>query len=113
MLYCDRCAKANGYDLTIQKQKGECELCRRRLGDMNIMPDDVVDGHINNVKKECFSAAGIKVKQVPGFVPGTNLDVIEPGAPHRFLSETKVLYHFPHHLVIADLKSGKRVRVNF
>jgi hypothetical protein len=80
---------------------------------MNIMPDDVVDEHINNVKKDEFDVAGMKVTQIPGFVPGTNLDAIEPGAPHRFLSETKVLFQMPHHLVIADLKSGKRVRVNF
>jgi hypothetical protein len=113
MLYCDGCAKANGHEITSQKQKGECELCRRRLGTMNVMPDNVVDSHINNVKKEDFSAAGIKVKQVPGFVPGTNLDAIEPGAPHRFLSETKVLFHQSNRLIIADMESGKRVEINF
>ena len=110
MLYCDRCADEHGYDLTTEKEKGECELCHRRLGSMNIMID--VDSMIT-VDSQAVNIEGLVIKQVKGFVPGTHLDKIEPGAHHKLLTDTKVLYHWSDRLIIADTKTGKRVEIRF
>lgn len=111
MLYCDRCANEHGYAITTEKEKGECELCHRRLGSMNVMTD--LDEYVNNIATDVVKIEGLEIKQVKGFVPGTHVDKIEPGAHHKLLTDTKVLYHWADRLVIADTKSGKRVEIRF
>lgn len=113
MLYCDKCADEHGYDITTEKEKGECELCHRRLGSMNVMHEEGVEGIVNNIQKEEINVAGIKIKQIIGFVPGTALGNIEPGSPHRFLTDKKVLFHKSDSLIVADIQTGKRVEIRF
>ena len=37
MFYCSKCAKENGYPITISKSYGACELCEK-IGPCNDMP---------------------------------------------------------------------------
>lgn len=111
LLYCDKCAGESGHPITEEKIKGECGLCRRRLGSMNVMDSGKHKQIINNISDETLEIEGIRVKQVEGFVPGTKLDEIEPGSPHRILREDKVLYFGANGLTIAIPSKGKRIRI--
>ena len=113
LLYCDHCAKINNYPITPKKEKGECQLCNRRLGSMNIMGSEEVDEKCNNISKDIYEMAGVKIRQVEGFVPGTSVDAIEPGMNHKFLTPEKLLFYASDHLVIADAVAGTRFRIDF
>lgn len=111
LLYCDKCASESGHPITEEKKKGECEICKRRLGSMNVMDDQKHNTIVNNISTETFDIEGIQVKQVEGFVPGTKLDEIEPGSPHRVVREDRVLYFGSNELTIAIPSTGKRIRI--
>lgn len=113
LLYCDPCAKTHNYPITDKKEKGECQLCNRRLGSMNIMDSDEVDQKCNNISKEVFEMAGLKIRQIEGFIRGTSVDAIEPGMHHKFLTPEKMLYFASDHLVFADTEKGTRFRIDF
>ena len=113
LLYCDKCASESGHPITEEKIKGECELCRRRLGSMNVMDDHKHKNIINNISADVLEIEGIQVKQVEGFLPGTKLDEIEPGSPHKILREDRVVYFGAKYMTIAIPSTGKRIRVQF
>jgi len=113
LLYCDKCAVKSGNPITEEKIKGECGMCKRRLGAMNVMEEETHKKIINNISTETLEIEGIQVKQVEGFVPGTKLDEIEAGLPHRILREDRVLYFGSKNLTIAIPSTGKRIQINF
>jgi len=113
LLYCDKCAEKSGNPITEKKVKGECEMCKRRLGSMNVMESAVHNSIVNNISTDTVDIEGIEIKQVEGFVPGTKLDEIEAGLPHRILREDRVLYFGSKELTIAIPSTGKRIQISF
>ena len=113
LLYCDKCAAKSGNPITEKKVKGECEMCRLRLGSMNVMESSVHNNIVNSISSDILDIEGIQVKQVEGFVPGTKLDKIEVGLPHRILREDRVLYFGSKSLTIAIPSTGKRIQISF
>lgn len=115
LLYCDHCATKHGYDVEPEKKhKGECELCRRRLGPMNAMTDDDVEVLVNGVIPETYDIAGFKAVQVKGFPVGTKIAEIEAKMPiHKVLSPNCVAFFDPGKIVIANPKTGKRFQITF
>jgi len=113
LLYCDKCACESGHPITEDKVKGECELCKRRLGSMNVMDSAKHKQIVNNISSNSLDIEGIQVKQVEGFVPGTKLDEIEPGSPHKILREDRVVYFDSKFMTIAIPSTGKRIRIRF
>ncbi len=113
LLYCDKCAGKSGNPITEEKVKGECQLCKRHLGSMNVMDNHTHKDIVNNISMDVLNIEGIQVKQIKGFIPGTKLDEIEPGSAHRLLKEDRVLYFGSSSLTIAIPSTGKRVRISF
>lgn len=113
LLYCDKCAELHKYLITDKKEKGECQLCRRRLGSMNVMGSSDLNEKVNNISHEVLELAGLKIRQVEGFVPGTDINAIEPGMNHKMLTPEKLLFYASDHLVFADTEQGTRFRIDF
>ena len=115
LIYCDHCAKKHGYDVQIPKaEKGECQLCKRRLGPMNVMTDTDVDELVNGIIPETYDIAGFKVVQVKGFLVGTKIAEIEPRmVTHKVLSQKCVAFFDPGKIVIANPENGKRFEITF
>jgi len=115
MLYCDHCATKHGYDVDTPKiKKGECELCRRRLGAMNFMTDEDVEVLVNGIVPEIYDVAGFKVSQVRGFPVGTKVDEIEPAmVTHKMIGKNCVAFFDPGKIIIANPENGKRLEITF
>jgi len=111
LLYCDKCATESGNPITEKKEKGECGLCKRRLGAMNVMDSVKEKQLIANISNNIFEIDGIRITQVEGFIPGTKIDEIESGTPHRILKGDRVLYFGFDELIIAIPSTGKRIRI--
>lgn len=112
LLYCNECGDSNGYPRTPETLKGECGLCHRRLGSMNVMNNEqrFID---QNISPDMFETEGIRMRQIEGFVPGTKIDDIEPGAPHRVLNDDRILFFGAKRLVIAIPSTGKKISIGY
>lgn len=115
LLYCDHCGTKNGYDIDMPKtHKGECELCHRRLGPMNVMGDDDVEVLVNGIKNDIYELAGFHVHEVKGFPKGTKLDEIEPKmVNHRLVGQNCVVFFDTGKMVVANPETGRRFKITF
>lgn len=115
LLYCDHCGTKNGYDIDTPKtEKGECQLCRRRLGPMNVMSDKDVDVLVNGIKTDILDVAGFKVQEVEGFPVGTKTEAIEPRmVTHKMAADNCVVFFDPGRIVIANPATGKRFQISY
>jgi len=113
LLYCDSCGRERNLDLTDERVHGECEICRRRLGKMNVLQKDELDEKVNNVKKEVWECCGLKVQQIKGVLPNTPLESINPGMSHRIIGPDRVLYFDARKMIIVSPSTGKQVQISF
>lgn len=117
LMYCDHCATKNGYDVDTPKTaKGECELCRRRLGPMNVMEDDDVEVLVNNIDTTIHDfKGGFHVEQVKGFPVGIVTREIEPKMSHKMLDDDVSLFYdtTAKKLVVARQSTGDRIQITF
>ena len=115
LLYCDTCAGKHCYEIEPEKKhKGECQLCRRRLGAMNTILDEELDVMVNGIIPETFDIAGFKMVEKKGFVVGTKIAEIEPKmVTHKVLAPHCVAFFDPGKIVIANPKTGKRFEISF
>jgi len=114
MIYCDHCAGKFGYDVDNPKTaKGECELCHRRLGPMNVMSDEDVEVLVNSIKTDIFEAGGFQVIQLKGFPVGVKMSDIEPTLPSKPLSKGVVIFFDSNRVVFANAQTGKKIEVRF
>ena len=80
---------------------------------MNVMDNEKHNDIVNNISNNVLNIEGVQVKQVEGFVPGTKVDKIEPGSPHKILKQDRVLFFGKSSLTVAIPSTGKRVRISF
>lgn len=115
LLYCDHCGTKNGYDIDTPKTfKGECQLCNRRLGPMNVMSDQDVEVLVNGVDVNIHDLAGFKVQEIKGFPVGTKVDCIEPKmVNHRLVNQKCVVFFDAGKVVVANPETGKRFKISF
>ena len=114
MIYCDDCGKRRDYPITPEKKKGECQLCHRKIGPMNIMGDDDFQHLINNISKDEMNIDGFQVKQVAGFIPGMETSAIEPGMNAKLLTKDCILFYgAERNIVLANKTTGKRIQITF
>lgn len=115
LLYCDQCGTKHGYDIDIPKvYKGECGLCHRRLGPMNVMSEEDVEVLVNGIKTDIHEVAGFSIQEVKGFPKGIKIDTIEPQmVNHRMVSPTCVVFFDAGKMVIANPETGKRFKITF
>jgi len=112
LLYCNKCAIESGNPITEEKVKGECGLCKRRLGPMNVMDSAKYKQLLtNNISSEILEIEGVQIRQIESFIPGTRIDEIEPTLPHRILKEDRILYFGTNDLIIAIPSTGKRIHI--
>lgn len=108
MLYCDKCAESSNLPITPNKEKGECDLCKLRLGSMNVKADEN-----DVVEHEALDICGLTVQQIKDFYPGTKLDKVYPGSQHRIVAPDRVVYFLPGKLVVAQPSTGKQVQLKY
>ena len=115
LLYCDHCATKNGYDIDEdKKEKGECGLCKRRLGPMNVMEDDDVEILVNGINTDIHEVCGFKIHEIKGFPVGVKLEDIEPYmVSYRVASENCVVFFDGRKIVVANPETGKRFQITF
>lgn len=115
MIYCDHCGTKNGYDIDTPKtEKGECELCHRRIGPMNIMSENDVKVLIDGVEPTIHDIAGFRVEEVEGFVVGKKIDDIEKRmVNHRILGSNCIIFFDAGKIIVANPKTGKRFKITF
>lgn len=115
MLYCDVCAVDFGYKVSLpaQRQKGECEICHRRLGSMNVMPEDEEKSMTENISTELFQAAGFIVSEISSFPAGLKPSDIEPTLPCKIIGKDTVAFMAPEKLILAHPSTGKKIEITF
>lgn len=115
LLYCDDCGTKNGYDIdTPEKKKGECQLCRRRLGSMNVMNTEDVQALVNGITPDILNVAGFQVQEVEGFPVGTKTEAIEPRmVTHKMAADNCVVFFDPGKIIIANPATGKRFQIQY
>lgn len=114
MLYCDKCAVDYDRPHTTERQVGECEICKRRMGNMNIMPDDVYEEITNGINTEEIDVSGFTVQEVKGFIPGTKTNDIEPNVLIvKKVAPNCAVFFDNKRIVIADPKTGKRFQIKY
>ena len=117
LMYCDHCGTKHGYDIDPEKEvKGECQLCRRRLGPMNVMKDQDVEVLVNNIDPTIHDfKGGFHVEQTKGFPVGTVTREIEPRMSHKMLTDDVSLFYDTtiKKLVVARQSTGDRITISF
>ncbi|MFX1538375.1 MAG: hypothetical protein ACFFDI_29645 [Promethearchaeota archaeon] len=112
LLYCNKCAEDNNYQITNTKEAGTCELCGQRLGKMNIMEDEEIYQYIKTESDISVNLGDFKVKQIRGFVPGTVIEKLHPGMRRIILGPGKFLFQAPNELILAT-NDGKQIQIKF
>ena len=112
MMYCDECASKQEYlVLTDKKEKGTCEICHRFIGPCNVMADEFLP--FNQINKIGVEIGGFSIKEIGGFPIGKRVDMIDPGIPHKFVGDKKVVFQRKSSVVFGDLVTGKRIEIQF
>lgn len=112
LLYCDHCARKHNYGFTITKDHGDCELCGKRVGRMNVMKSKDVKWFTQVTSKAAIKMCGFTMKQIEGFVPGTAPDLLHPGMRRIVLTQDKMLFQGADELIMTTVY-GKQFRVTF
>ena len=114
MIYCDDCADKYGYAHTEEKRTGGCDICKMRMGKLNVMPEDQFDQLINGISLEVFNLSGFEVNEVKGFPRGTKPSDIEPKITNlKKAAPNCVVFFDSHKLVVANSQTGKRFQIRF
>ena len=111
LLYCDVCGRSRNYPINPEKVKGNCEICHAYAGPCNLTEDSYFP--FDNINPEVYEIAGFEMKQLRGFPIDPRVDMIESGAPHRFVAEDKVIFFHPKSIVLANVSTGERIEVSF
>ena len=111
MLYCNPCGTARNYPIHPKKVKGSCEVCHAYAGPCNFT--DISYFSFDDINPEVYEIAGFEMKQIQGFPVNPRIDMIESGAPHRFIGEDKVIFFKPKSIVLANIATGERIEVSF
>ena len=111
MLYCNQCASTRKYPIRDVKVKGNCEICHAWVGPCNKTSADELN--LNNISKEHFELAGFTMKQLQRVPINPRVDMVDPGSPHRIISENKVIFFREKSVVLANTKTGERVEIQY
>ena len=118
IVYCDRCAEANGLPVEPKKHvKSTCQICNRFVGPLNETIEESVIP--NNVPSDEIKVGSFKVQQMPNFLQKMIPSNIHPTLPYEIKSQDLVLY-YPSidddekgrkTLIIANPKMGEQIKV--
>lgn len=114
LLYCDQCGVLRGYEIPspLGTEKGECSICRRRMGTMNIMFNSDTD-RMEDIYEEEIKLCGFSIEQLIGFVPNTPIYNIHPETPATILSKDCTLFIEPDRIILTRSSTGEKIEIRF